>query len=119
MDRRDMLGRGRSIAPGRRLIKVRAIVLSAHRSRFSPYQQGCSTWPLCGGGSQFALQFFNCGQAAFQFLRQALAQQVLGYADGLVNIAKRVFGDEAIPRLAKNDADTWLVVGMTQEVVDR
>jgi hypothetical protein len=82
------------------------------------YRGRSSTGLLCRGISQFAFQFFNGGQAAFQFLWKALGQPVLGYADGLVNIAKRVLRDEAIPRLAQNDADTWLVVGMTQEVVD-
>ena len=63
---------------------------------------------FAGGDSQFALQFFNRGQAALQFLWKALGQPVLGYADRLVMIAKRVLGDEPIPRLAKNDADTRL-----------
>jgi len=72
-----------------------------------------------GGRPQFTLQFFNCRQASLQLFWEAFGEPVFGYADGLVDIAERVFGDKPVVRLAKDEADAGLVVGMPQKVVDR
>ena len=54
---------------------------------------------------QAALQVFGRGQAAAQVVGQCVAQPVLAYADGLVDVLQRVAGYHVVFALAEQKAD--------------
>ena len=60
---------------------------------------------LFGCRPQFILQFLNGGQASLQFFGKTFGQRVFGYANGLVDVTERVFGNESFPGPAKDDPD--------------
>jgi hypothetical protein len=53
-----------------------------------------------------------------QFLGKAFGQPVFGYADGLVDVPKRVFRDEPLLGLAENNANAGLIISTSQQIVN-
>ena len=68
---------------------------------------------------KFSLDFRYGWQAAFQIFGQGFDQfgLPLGHADGLFQIAQRIFNGQVVAFLAQQQADGRSVVGMAQLVV--
>ena len=68
---------------------------------------------------KFSLDFRHGRQAAFQIPGQGFDQfgLPLGDADGLFQIAQRIFNGQMVTFLAQQQADGWSVIGMAQLVV--
>jgi hypothetical protein len=59
------------------------------------------------------------GSVPFNFSGRAAASWYSGDSDRLRNVAQCIFGNEPVPGLTENQADTWLVVWMAEEFVHR
>ena len=55
-------------------------------------------------GREFGFEGFDAGEAGGEFLGQDAGEFVFGDADGLVNVAQGVFGDDAVLGLAEDEA---------------
>src|SRR5579864_805100 len=69
--------------------------------------------------AQFALNLFDGRKRSLQFLGKGSGELVFGDSDRLRNVAQCIFGNEPVPGLTENQADTWLVVWMAEEFVYR
>jgi len=74
-------------------------------------------------------QFEDCARKMYaEFSRLNVATWIIGpankpgnvarNANRLGEVAKGILGDDLIPRLAQNDSDGWLVVRMTEQVIN-
>jgi hypothetical protein len=67
---------------------------------------------------EFGFDAFDAGEAGGEVGGQGLGQFVVGEADGFVDVAQAVFGEDAVFGLAENETDGGGVVRFAQEVVD-
>src|SRR5271157_400332 len=86
-------------------------------SRYRPHIHA-SYWSLFQSVLQFALQFLNSRQAAVESFREGYGQLIFGNAYRLGVIPQSVLGDHSILGLAEDQSYAWLIVGMSQEIVD-
>jgi hypothetical protein len=71
------------------------------------------------GPRQLTLQLHNAGQGALECFRQRAGQLVGRDADGLVQSAQRILGDDLVFVLAEDEPDGGLVRGVAQAVIHR
>lgn len=66
---------------------------------------------------EFGLNGFDAGQAGDEFRRQRPGQFIVGDADGLVDVAQGIFGQDAVLGLAEDEAEGGRVVLAPELVV--
>ena len=73
---------------------------------------------LCHFALKFGFDGFDGGEAGSQFAGQGAGEFVIGDADGFVDVAQGVLGEDAVFGLAEDQADGWLVGGVAELVID-